>query len=346
MNKRYLSSVLLLTCLAFTTFQSCKKESALGIDNDKVVKIPFSLYAANSDGALISSTDGDNYVDIFPPDGYPTKLIFTAGPNLLFLKANLHCSDNDGQNFNPVNTQVKIFPWQSMAYYFKNHGKAYISSNLGKGIAVSEDNGKTWKADEAWAPNPPPSFEVSSFAGLSNTNELFSFSNKGNILFRKSDADANWTPVTAEGFFPVNGTRFYLTSNASTLFLIDYNGLGGAWYSDDSGNHWIRIGQGSLPLGVQWNCANSPQGGHSLVVGTDKGAYKVTNDQFETANGGFDIGTSVYSITSKSNTYKNDAIRTYVFIGTSKGIYRSEDFGRTWDKMTYSDLNKKYVAVF
>jgi len=346
MNKRYLSSLLILSCLAFSTLQSCKKESALGVDNDKVVKTPYSLYAADNDGALISSTDGENYVNVFPPDGYATKLILTAGPNLMFLKENLHLSENNGQSFNPCFTKVKTFPWQSMAYYFRNHNRAYITASMGKGIAYSDDNGKTWKEDEAWPSNTPPSFEVSSFTGLTSTSTLFCFSNKNNILFQKTSADASWEPVTAEGFFPVNGTQFYLVSNSNTLFLVDYTGKGGVWYSENSGAHWYRLEQGALPYNVKYNCALSPDGARSLVVGTDAGAYRVDDNSFVTANGGFEINTSVYSISLKSNTYKNDAVKHFVFIGTNHGIFRSEDRGRTWDKMTYADLNKKYTAIY
>ncbi len=110
MQKGFLPSILLASLISLTALQGCKKESALGIDNDKVVKTPYSLYAANSEGWLINTNDGEHYNSIFPPDGYAPRSIITAGENLLFLKENLHMSQNNGKNFNPVFTTVNKFP--------------------------------------------------------------------------------------------------------------------------------------------------------------------------------------------------------------------------------------------
>lgn len=346
MNKRYLYSLFIIPLLLLITLQSCKKESTLGIDNNKVIKTPYSLYVADADGALYLSNDGERYQNIFPPDAYPTSIIIMADTNILFLKKNLHLSQKDARNFNPTYLQVEHFPWQAMAYNFKPHHRIYITSKLGKGVAFSKDNGVTWETDEAWAENLPPSIIVSSFAGLTSSNALFAFSNKNSVLLRKSSADDNWNAVTAEGFFPVDGTEYYLVSSDNTLFLVDYKGGGGVWFSEDEGSHWKRFQQGDLPRKINWNSAFSPEGGKSLLVGTDStGVYRVDNDRFVPSTGGLEIITKVYSFTEKSNTYKNDNVKNYVFIATDKGIYRSEDRGRNWDKMTYGTLQKKFTAV-
>lgn len=347
MHKRYLPGIFLVSALLLTTVQACKKESTLGIDNDKVIKTPFSLYAADIDGSLYVSNDGQDYRNIFPADGYPASLILSSDTNLLFVKQNLHLSSNSGRNFNPVYLNVNHFPWQSMAYNFKNHNRVYIASKLGKGVAYSNDNGKSWQTDTAWDANVPPSFLISSFAGLTDKNSLFCFSNKNNVLFKKDGENANWTAITAQGFFPVSGTEFYLVSNESTLFLVDYNGKGGVWYSQDEGVNWVQFGQGALPKNKHWNCAISNQGGTSLIVGTENaGAYQIENNSFVSALGGLEIATSVYSIAAHSNTFKNESVKPYVFIGTNRGIYRSEDNGRNWDRVTYGVLDKKMVAVY
>ncbi len=346
MQKGLLPSVLFASLISLVALQGCKKESTLGIDNDKVVKTPYSLYAANDEGWLINTNDGETYSSIFPPDGYPPRLIITSGNNLLFLKDNLHLSANNGKNFNPVFTNVKKFPWQTMAYDFPGHKMLYITSNTEKGISLSKDNGKTWEEDMAWEPNIPPVFDISSFSGLGN-GVLFAYSNLNNVLFRKDNAGANWTPVTMEGLFPVDGTEFYLTSNANTLFLTDYNGLGGVWFSEDEGLHWFAVGQGYLPGGHHYNCAASPNGGRTFLVGTDTaGVYRMDNGSFVPATGGLEKYTSVYSMAVKKNVYKNDVTRNYVFIATNKGIYRSEDNGQTWDKMTFGPFDGEYKAAY
>jgi hypothetical protein len=346
MKKGFIPSVIFVSCLAVTGFLGCKKESTLGIDNDSVVKTPYSLYAANSDGALINSTDGTNFMMIFPPDGYKTRLILTSGSNLMILKENLHLSENEGHDFNPVYNRVNPFPWQTMAYNSVYQNRVYIASKDGNGIAYSADSGKTWQLDDAWDDNLPPEFEISSFSGLADKS-MYAYSNLNNVLFKKDNVDDSWTPITAEGLFPAAGTKFFLTSNESTLFLTDYSGKGGVWYSDDEGINWTRFGQGDLPLNTHWNCAISPNGGHSFVVGTDSaGIYMVQNGTLVSATGGLELQTSAYSICEKSNTYKNNVIKNYLFVGTSTGIYRSEDLGRTWDKMTFGVWNQKYVATY
>lgn len=346
MQKRFLPSVLLASFISLVALQGCKKENGLGVDNDKVVKTPYSLYVANSEGWLINSTDGERYSSIFPPDGYAPNLIITSGKNLLFLKENLHLSENNGKNFNPVFSNVKKFPWQTMAYDFLNHKRIYITSNTAKGISYSDDNGKTWVEDTNWEVNLPPSFEISSFSGLGN-GALYSYSNVNNVLFRKDNAGALWRPVTMEGLFPVDGTAFFLTSNNNTLYLTDHNGIGGVWYSEDEGLHWTRIGQNQLPMNHHWNCAASPNGGKTFLVGTDSmGVFRADNGNFVSATVGLEKNTTVYSMAVKRNTYKNDVTRNYVFIATNIGIFRSEDNGLTWDKMSFGPYDGKYVAAY
>lgn len=346
MQKGFLPSVLLASLISLTALQGCKKESALGIDNDKVVKTPYSFYAANSEGWLINTNDGETFSSIFPPDGYAPSAILTAGKNLLFLKQNLHMSTNNGKNFNPVFTNVKKFPWQSSIYYCMGQDRVYTTSNAGNGIALSSDKGQSFQEDVNWDAGIPPVFEISSFAALGD-NIMFAYSNVNNVTFRKDNANANWRPVTAEGLFPVDGPGYYLSSNSTTLFLTDYAGLGGVWYTEDQGVHWFRFGQGALPFNRHWNCAASPIGGQSFLVGTDSaGVYRVQNGTFVASNVGLEKNMSVYSMAVKKNIYKNDVTRTYVFIGTNKGIYRSEDYGETWDKMTTGSFDGKYTAAY
>lgn len=346
MQKRFLPSVLLASFISLVALQGCKKENGLGLDNDKVVKTPYSLYAANSEGWLINSTDGERYSSIFPPDGYAPNLIITSGENLLFLKENLHLSENNGKNFNPVFSNVKKFPWQTMAYDFLNHKRIYITSNTAKGVSYSDDNGKTWLEDTNWEVNLPPSFEISSFSGLGN-GALYAYSNVNNVLFRRDNAGALWRPVTMEGLFPVDGTAFFLTSNNNTLYLTDHNSIGGVWYSEDEGLHWTRIGQNALPMNHHWNCAASPNGGRTFLVGTDSmGVFRADNGNFVSATVGLEKNTTVYSMTVKRNIYKNDVTRNYVFIATNIGIFRSEDYGQTWDKMSFGPYDGKYVAAY
>jgi len=346
MQKGFLPSMMFCALAALTAFQSCKKESALGIDNDRVIKIPYSFYAADSAGRLINSTDGAHFFTIFPPDGYAPQLILTSGPNLLIVKQNLHMSENDGRNFNVVYSQLRKFPWQTMAYDFPLQNRIYITSQEGKGISFSDDHGKTWQVDSLWDNNVPSEFEISSFSGLAD-NSMYAYSNESNVLFRKDGRDGAWTAVVMEGLFPVDGSSYFLTSNDKTLFLTDHAGIGGVWYSEDEGVHWTRFTQGALPMNIAYNCALSTEGGTSLLIETDTaGIYRVENGGFVAASGGLEINTSAYSFCYKKNIYKNNVTKPYTYAGTDKGIYISENNGRTWDKITFGIWDGKYVATY
>lgn len=336
-----------LTCgllLSMGVWSGCKKDSGLGIDNDRVIRTPYSLFAANMVGALVTTTNGTTFNSVFPPDGYIPHLLLTAGPNLLMLKENLHLSENDGRNFNPVYESVRKFPWQSMATYFEPHSRIYITSEKDKGVAFSADQGKTWEKDSLFSNDLPSGFEISSFAGLGN-GVLFAYSNKFNLLMRKDNPDAAWQGVVMEGLLPVDGTELFLVSNQTTLFLVDRNGLGGVWFSEDEGLNFERISQGSLPEGVTYYAARSNEGGRSILLATAAGIFRTVEGSFVPASGGLETGTEVYALTHKENIYKNDVVKPYEFAATSTGIYMSEDRGRTWDKVTHGVWDAVYVAI-
>lgn len=346
MQKGFLPSVLLTATVALSTLQGCKKDNSIGIDNDKVVRTPYSLYVANDQGWLINTSDGITFSSIFPPDGYSPIAILTSGTNLLLVKQNLHLSANNGKNFNPVFTNVKHFPWQTMVYDFPGQGSVYICSKTDQGVSKSLDNGKTWIEDKAWAPDSPPQYEISSFSALAN-NAIFAYSNLNNVMFRRDAPPDNWVPVTMEGIFPVDGSEYFLTSSNNTLFLTDYMGKGGVWHSVDEGRHWVELSRGELPRNHHWNCAVSPDGGTSLLVGTDSaGAYRWEGNKFVSSTVGMEKNTSVYRMTVKKNIFKNDAVKTYVYIATSTGIYRSENSGHSWDKVSFGSFDGSYKAAY
>lgn len=325
---------------------SCDKSDALGEDNNKVVRTPYGLYLGAEDGSIVHTTDGDAFHIVFPPDGYPASKIVAFGDDIVMVKANVHHSDNAGRTFNPKYTQHEEHPWESMVLGSHSHGRIYLATKEGRGIAYSEDYGKNWQVEDELLPeNLPPSYRISSFAELGN-GTVFGYSNKSNLLLKKQEVDSEWEPVTSEGFFPVTGTRYYLVSNKTHLFLVDYNGKGGVWYSEDEGNFWTRIEQGDLPRHINYNAGVSGNYGSSFVVGTDKGAYYNDNGRFVEAFGGLDIDTEVKTLSFKRNIFKNDATKNYVYMGSSTGIYRSEDGGRTWDLVSHGVYKKPYKSSF
>lgn len=335
-----------LCAAALFTFQSCKKESSLGIDNDRVITTPYVVYAASSKGTVIKSNDGERFDNMFPPDGYPVDLIFTSGKNVLFLKENLYVSENNGKNFSPTYSNVEKYPWASMVFDMPSFNRLYITSKGGfGGIVYSEDKGKSWKIDTAFDEGIVGGAKISSFANLNGA--LFGYSNAENKIFEKTSATGNWSLVVPDTPIVKGNGQYYLVANETTLFLVDHRGKEGVWYSTDRGMQWRKLGQGTLPKNINWNCAVSPDGGNSLIVGTDSmGLYKTDGTAFEAASSGLKKGTSVFGMTYKTNTYKNDVVRPYLYVATNDGIYRSEDKGETWHKVTYGVFDLEYTTIY
>lgn len=346
MNKGFLPATLFAAFVTITGIQGCKKVNNIGVDNDNAVATPYSLYVGDKHGSIFNSNNGEDFATMFRPDGFAPYSITTAGPNLVVVKQNLHMSTDNGKIFNAVYYNVKHYPWQNMAYYSLQHKTTYVASSAGRTIASSKDNGQTWEEEtNNWEPNVAPNFEVSSFSGLAN-GKLFAYSNTGRVMFRKDNAGANWAPVVMESNFFVDGAEYYISSNNTTLFMTDYNGIGGVWYSENEGLNWTRIGQGALPHNHKWLSAASPNGGRTFLVGTDgHGVYRVDGDQMVSANIGLVENIKVNGMTVKRNVYKNGSVRNFVFIATNFGIYRSEDHGRSWVLMSKGALDNTDFRV-
>jgi hypothetical protein len=327
--------------------QSCKKENNLGIDNDKVIKTPYSLYAATDQGWMLNTTDGHTYNSIFPADGFAPLAIVTSGPNLMFVKNNLHLSDNNGKNFNPVYYNVRHQPWQQMIVDAPKQGRMYITSTSGRGIAYSEDRGKTWVDEDKWHSSIPTNLKVNSFAATAD-GAVYAFSNESMLIIKKSNANADWEAVIIEGMFPTDLGEYYLSTNATgtSLFLADYDGKQHVWHSEDGGAFWYPYYRTRMPVGKKVFATAQANGGPWLVGTDSAGVYRAEGDYMVPSSGGLESNTSVYSMVVKRNIYKNDVVNEYIFIATNNGIYRSEDKGYTWDKMTFNTFERIYKAMY
>jgi photosystem II stability/assembly factor-like uncharacterized protein len=134
-------------------FQACKKSN--GIDNNIEIQKPYSLYIGTEQGALLNTNSGDSFKTVFPADGYASRALVTSASNIIWVKGNVHLSENNGKNFNPTYTKqndfylsVKpYFPWEPLILSATDQNRVYLCSKEGRGIVYSEDNGKTWKVE-------------------------------------------------------------------------------------------------------------------------------------------------------------------------------------------------------
>lgn len=87
--------------------------------------------------------------------------------------------------------------------------------------------------------------------------------------------------------------------------------------------------------------------GGPVVFGSDNnGIFVSSEDGFiYQSNGGLLENTSIKRLSVKKNTYKNGAVKYFIFAATDKGLYRSEDNGYNWVLMTGTGLEYQYAAM-
>lgn len=347
MLKRKLHSKILLGAVLISSFTSCVKTNNIGQDNDSVIQTPHTVLAGSEDGWIVKTNDGRTFNSMFPPDGRAIEMISAAGPNVLMLKSRLFLSDNGGQNFNPVSyTDYNAKPWREWVLDCAGHNRTYMASKIGNGVAYSADSGRTWQSDLNWQANTSPNLRITSFAQLTN-GAVFAFNDEFNVLYRRDGVENPWNAVTIQGVYPA-ASAYFMVANNTELFIVDHNGFGGSWYSTNEGVEWTKHGIGELPVdgSVKFVGAGSSYMG-KLAVATEKDVYYATRDRaFVKANTGLDSDTKVYSITTKYNRYKGGSYVSFLYLATSKGIYRSDDGGFSWDKVTFNEYNKAYTAIY
>ncbi|HTN18173.1 MAG TPA: hypothetical protein VL092_10860 [Chitinophagaceae bacterium] len=333
-TKNLLGKLSLLTLLAVAT-QSCKKEN--GIDNNNVIQRPYVLYAADKQGTLYKTNDGNNYETIFSGDGTPIRSMAVSKANLIIVKnATAFYSKNEGRTFNAVSNLTVSVPtnikWPGFLLDVPKFKVVQLVNVSGVGgLSISPSNGEYYNADTAWT-SPAPSTESLTIAG---DEVLFCYSLVGSKLYMRTDSSAKWQQRGASGLpTPYN---FYLSRFGKTLIATDYDGLEGSWYSNDSGANFKQY------TGTPKTTIYATYGAfEKLLIGTDSGVYVAEGTKFAASNSGLATRTKVYSIVAKDNYYKNDASKKVIYIATDKGIYRSEDMAKSWVKVKDGDYRLLY----
>lgn len=337
MKQNILLNTLALGALVCIAFQSCKKEN--GIDNETVIKRPYGLYITSAAGELLNTNNGDDYVTVFPVDGYPSRALVTTDSAIFWLKANLFVSLDQGSHFNPklsLSIPVSpITPWHNVMISATDQDRVYVAGTKDHGIYFTEDNGRNWFEDPDWDDGVAGG-GISTFTQLKN-GAIYAHSNSNDSLYKKDNKTDKWSWVEQISPLPSFGT-FYISHFDNTLVATDVMGVYGTYYSND-GQNWVKYT--GLPV-TKLRATNAPFD-EVLLVGTDSmGIYRLQSGQFVPANNGLGVRTSVYGIVGKDNIYKNGARKKFIYIATSDGLYRSEDLGQNWDLVKTGS----YVGVY
>lgn len=322
------SSILYTLALMFmlgAALQGCKKPSPLSIDNNQVIQKPFTLYVADSNGAIWHTNDGVNFNQVQgrgSGGGVHTWSVMLSDTVILQVQTGvISVSDDNGRNFNALSGEgFSINPnsyWQSQILDVPSFNRIYLAAL--DGTYYSDSNGKmyTWRRDGS-GPG------MNSFTQLKD-GTLVGHDGAGGI-YTLSDITATWQSLGTAPF--TSAATTYLSHFGNMIIGADY-ASNGVWYYNNS--TWTQFT--GLPADAKvLSMTNAFD--QALLVGTEShGIFRVVphaSSAFEASSEGLLSGAKIFGLTAKSNVYKNGAVKQYIFASTTKGVFRSEDLGKNW----------------
>lgn len=319
-----------------------------GIDNNQVITKPYTLYVGDSSGALMHTNNGVDFSIVGEyVDGFPTRALATSGNNILFVKGHAFVSEDFGANFNPINLSPNpdLTRRQSMVLTVDDYDqRVYMASGetQGNGIMYSDDHGsrRSWRVENHFDPELTGTIYVTSFTQLSK-GTVFAYDDMNQRLLYKTGKDEEWKEQVISTNLPA--ARLFLSHFINALILIDPTGAEGIWYSVDDGANWAQY-TGIPPQAGRLLCAG-PAFTQTFLVGTEfGGVYRLplAGTEFVPSNLGLEDGAIVTGIATKDDYYKNGKISQYVYLSTSKGLFKSQDLGENWIKV----LPGNFVTVY
>lgn len=355
MNSLKIFGTLAVAVALSATLQSCKREN--GIDNNNVLQVPYALYAADAQGAIVKTNDGEVFTSTLPGDGRPLRALATSKSNVLLVKDSLFfVSKDNGFSFLPFTIDKFVMApniyWQQFFLLnTKKDNRIYLPSVISKyglNLVFSDDNGsgRYFNTDTTWEGGDT----ARSFTSFTETDNgyVYAYSNSGSRfngarrLFMRKAKDSSWKSISTNLFpSPAIGTgdSFYLSHIGNTVVAADYGSRQGVFYSTDEGVTFKKYS--GVPNDIM--IYDTRAAFDKLMLATSKGIYLYgDNNSFTLSNTGLDVKTVAYSIATKENVYKNGVVKNFVFIATNTGIYRSEDKGLTWVKAKPGDYRIVY----
>jgi hypothetical protein len=362
MQKTSLFRIALAASMLVVAMYGCRRTNT--IDENQIIKTPYSLYFSDTSGALFNSNDGINAKSIFPPDGKPGRSLVTTGNNILWAKNNLYISTNHGKNFN--------HSYDSLASYrMPTCGADSMDMNQSMMLHVSDwpDNDFVFVASSSPEPNNflgvafsqnyrgaagywwvDPYDTLATFGSLPVTvtsltelkdKTLCGYDNNSNRSFyRLMGVTTRWK----EAIGGVNPTEpgYTLGHLNNRLILVSTTCNGKAYYSDDKGVNWTEY-SGGLPMTPSL-CISSPFDQVVLVGTQGAGLYMLNTltGKFVAQNNGLPANLVVRGIAAKQNVLKSGSILRYIYIATNQGIYQSKDGGFNWIRT----IPGNYVLIY
>lgn len=344
------------------------------LDNINIITKPYSLLFADDLGEIFTTFDGERINNLRTTDNIPVEALGTTGEFRLMVKENgtILFVDDGGQgdnvNFNPVYTSINPNAFgNSMMINLPGYvtdsavkDRLYIASSDpdGIGIAYSDDNAAV---DSPWYLVSGDAFigssSVTSFTQLLN-GTLVAFDDVNRRVWSKASFGDPWVANTGAGLpgAAVGGSgRMYITHQGNDILAVMTQAVApdnGIWRSSDGGNNFDRLPDilvDDIPIDFSEDitCAEAPFGKVVIACTESNGIFRLDGQgKWSRANVGLEEGTSINAIVYKDNIFKNDKVGEYIYIATSKGVYRSDDLGQSWFPLdVVNNKTKNFTAI-
>lgn len=259
----------------------------------------------------------------------------------------IYKSVDSGKTFVPkvtVNDTLRISSADVLSWVFQpgNAQTIYIGT-LKDGIFRTKDGTEHWEKLKY-----PPEKVYGMAIDASNPNRIFAtgvYAKVGKI-YRTEDSGENWKEVYVE---PGPGTVITSLSMSSSDSRVLYaaTDTGGVIKSIDGGESWKNVYQASGPVLRIILGSKNPESVVLLIF--QKGVVS-------SMDGGLTWGDTSQSIVSASSDEKGKNVKledpvalvadphapNVLYAGTVKGLFRSSDFGKTWQEITIIESAKQY----
>ena len=372
---RRIHTVYTVICVALVAFalQSCQQKRNPGLDNERIVIKPYTLFVVDDKGKMYSTNDGERFTEWTGTQGVGfIGSVFTSGHRVLFRApggADLHVTEpdsvaGDNLNSNPSYKNMNIaafgpstvinLPNYVDTYSSGPKDRLYVASGSGKPVAFSDYNGNV---DSVWwhedAPHGLTVATITSFARLAN-GVVVAYDDATRKIFTKSALDAKWQGRNSAGLPAPGQGKTYIISKGNDIAVVMVNGDNtdnGIWVSGNEGDNFGKqpdIVDGANKV-VDITCATGGFG-KVLIAATDSnGIWRLGGQGAWERTYGLKNGTKVHAIVSKHNVFKNESAREYIYAATNTGLYRSDDLGQNWIRLNVQPplpgVEPEFVAI-
>ena len=202
------------------------------------------------------------------------------------------------------------------------------------GLWVSHDEGRNWSVVEGLRGQ-----SIRAFAQApSNPRMLFAGTLEG--VFRSSDAGATWTPISPAGSHEIHEVESLAIDpmNPDVVYAGTWHL---PWKTTDGGKSWHNIKQGLIDDSDVFSIILDSAQPRNVFLSACSGIYKSEN--------GAELFARILGIPStarRTRVLKQDpANRDVVYAGTTEGLYKTVDAGKSFERMTGPDVIVNDVFV-